>query len=97
MGRESEEFQRRKRINLSRLPNLILTVLVCLVCWTVGYQYSVGYPVVCDTARQAFHLPDRMLADLFARFYYTANQFFVRYRSRKDAVAFSFFSTFCQH
>ena len=49
MGRESEEFQRRKRINLSRLPNLILTVLVCLVCWTVGYQYSVGYPVVCNT------------------------------------------------
>lgn len=49
MVRESEVSWRRKRINLSSLPNLILTVLVCLVCWTVGYQYSAGYPVVCDT------------------------------------------------
>ncbi|MDO4702446.1 hypothetical protein [Tannerella sp.] len=49
MGRESAVFRGRKRINLSSVPNLIFTVLICLVCWAVGYQCSAGYPVVCDS------------------------------------------------
>lgn len=45
MGRETEAYRRRRRMALSSLPNIILTILVCLTCWLVSYQYSTDNPV----------------------------------------------------
>ena len=40
-----------KRIRtLSDLTSVILTFSVCLVCWIIGYFYSVGFPLVKDSS-----------------------------------------------
>jgi hypothetical protein len=38
-------YKHKKRLSISALPNLICTILICLVCWYLGYNYGIGYPV----------------------------------------------------
>ena len=41
----SGSYKTKRRWNISTLPNLICTLLLCLVCWYIGYYNSVGFPV----------------------------------------------------
>lgn len=33
------------KMDVTSVPNLILSAAVCLLCWMMGYTYSAGYPV----------------------------------------------------
>lgn len=37
------------KMNVTSVPNLILSAAVCLFCWMMGYTYSAGYPVVASS------------------------------------------------
>ena len=39
----------KKRWNISTLPNLIFTLLICVACWYIGYEYWIGFPVRSDS------------------------------------------------
>jgi hypothetical protein len=43
----STRFSREpsRKLNLSKWPTLTVTLLVCLICWALGYYYSLGYPL----------------------------------------------------
>jgi hypothetical protein len=34
-----------RKLNLSKWPTLTVTMLVSLICWTLGYYYSIGHPI----------------------------------------------------
>ena len=38
-------YKRERRLNLSGLPNISFTLLICASCWMIGYYNSIGYPV----------------------------------------------------
>ena len=40
----------RQRKTLSDWPHVVATVLVCLLCWAMGYVYSSGFPLAPDDA-----------------------------------------------
>ncbi len=39
-------LRRAVKMDVTSLPNLMLSAAVCLLCWMMGYTYSAGYPVV---------------------------------------------------
>jgi len=43
--RNEAGFKREKRLNLSGLPNIIFTLLICVVCWIVGFYHQMGVPL----------------------------------------------------
>jgi len=38
-------YKREKSLNLSGLPNIIFSMLICVACWGGGYFFMVGFPV----------------------------------------------------
>jgi hypothetical protein len=45
MHTDTGTYKRNKKLNISALPNLLCTVLICLACWYIGYDYWIGFPV----------------------------------------------------
>ena len=43
-------YKNKKKWNISTLPNLIFTLLLCLVCWYIGYNYWIGFPVSSNSS-----------------------------------------------
>ena len=41
----SGTYKNKKRWDISTLPNLIFTLLLCVACWYIGYYNSVGWPL----------------------------------------------------
>jgi len=41
----AESFKSKKRWYSSTLPNLIFTLLICVACWYIGYNYWLGFPI----------------------------------------------------
>jgi len=37
--------KQKKRWDISTLPNVLFTLLVCVVCWILGYQNRIGFPL----------------------------------------------------
>ena len=38
-------LRRAIKMDVTSIPNLLLSAAVCLLCWMMGYTYSAGYPV----------------------------------------------------
>jgi hypothetical protein len=38
-------YKNKKKLSISNLPNLILTLLICAACWYLGYNSWIGFPV----------------------------------------------------
>ena len=46
---DSGIYKNKKRLNISSLPNLLFTLLICAVCWYAGYDNWIGFPVKSDS------------------------------------------------
>ena len=45
MKRGIGTYQSKKVLNVSGLPNMIFTFLICVACWYIGYTNKLGFPV----------------------------------------------------
>ena len=52
MPRNYYRTERQKR-GLSELPIMIFVFSICLICWGVGYFYSIGFPILVGEGRMA--------------------------------------------
>ena len=41
----SGTYKNKRRWSISTLPNIIFALLICAVCWYIGYTYWIGFPV----------------------------------------------------
>ena len=48
MRTDTGAYKRKKRLSISALPNLLCTILICIACWYLGYDYWIGFPVRSD-------------------------------------------------
>jgi len=43
--RSNAGYKRERSLNLSGIPNVVFTLLICVVCWMIGHYFTIGYPV----------------------------------------------------
>lgn len=92
-------------MDVTSVPNLILSAAVCLLCWMMGYTYSAGYPITVSAeslptwSALVGLLPDRLTAyalgvsllALVAGLIQRLNDKYIIVRGRRSLPALFFF------